>query len=121
MHGSAGVDGGGWSPGQFSVWLAGVSRQHAASPARWLRPLDLEPVFTSFKKTNRCVVVEEGLPMFGVGSEIAAQLQEKMFDYMDAPVKRVSALDQPLPYSSEIELMALPDANKVVAAVKEVL
>ncbi len=88
---------------------------------RWLRPLDMETVFESFKKTNRCVVVEESLPMFSVGSEVAAQLQDKMFDYMDAPVKRVNALDQPLPYSSEIEMMALPDANKVVAAVKEVL
>ena len=88
---------------------------------RWLRPLDLEPVFESFKKTNRCVVVEESLPHFSVGSEIAAQIQDKMFDYMDAPVKRVSALDVPLPYAKNIELMALPDAQKVIAAVKEVL
>jgi pyruvate dehydrogenase E1 component beta subunit len=88
---------------------------------RWLRPLDLEPVFESFKKTNRCVVVEESLPHFSVGSEIAAQLQDKMFDYMDAPVKRVSAMDVPLPYAKDIELMALPDPQKVIAAVKEVL
>lgn len=88
---------------------------------RWLRPLDLEPVFESFKKTNRCVIVEESLPMFNVGAEITAQLQEKMFDYMDAPIKRVAAMDQPLPYSREIELMALPSAQKVVAAVKEVI
>jgi pyruvate dehydrogenase E1 component beta subunit len=88
---------------------------------RWLRPLDLEPVFESFKKTNRCVVVEESLPMFSVGAEVAAQLQNEMFDYMDAPVKRVAAMDNPLPYSHEIELMALPDAQKIVAAVKEVV
>jgi pyruvate dehydrogenase E1 component beta subunit len=88
---------------------------------RWLRPLDLDLVFESFKKTNRCVIVEESLPHFAVGSEIAAQLQEQMFDYMDAPIKRVTALDVPLPFSKEIELMALPDAHKVVAAVKEVL
>ncbi len=88
---------------------------------RWLRPLDLEPVFESFKKTNRCVVVEESLPMFSVGAEVAAQLQNEMFDYMDAPVKRVAAMDNPLPYSREIELMALPDAQKIVAAVKEVV
>ena len=88
---------------------------------RWLRPLDMEPVFESFKKTNRCVVVEESLPFYSVGSEIAAQLQEKMFDYMDAPIKRVSALDVPLPYARDIELMALPDAEKVVNAVKEIL
>jgi pyruvate dehydrogenase E1 component beta subunit len=88
---------------------------------RWLRPLDLEGVFESFRKTNRCVVVEESLPHFGIGSEIAAQIQENVFDYMDAPVKRVTAMDVPLPYAAEIELMALPNAQKVVDAVKEVL
>ncbi|WP_343416691.1 alpha-ketoacid dehydrogenase subunit beta [Candidatus Flexifilum breve] len=88
---------------------------------RWLRPLDLEPVFESFKKTNRCVVVEESLPHFSFGSEIAAQLQEAAFDYMDAPIQRVSAMDVPLPYAAEIELMALPNAQKVVDAVKRVL
>ncbi|MBZ0285389.1 MAG: alpha-ketoacid dehydrogenase subunit beta [Anaerolineae bacterium] len=88
---------------------------------RWLRPLDMEPVIESFKKTNHCVVVEESLPYFSFGSEIAAQLQEQAFDYMDAPVKRVSAMDVPLPYARDIELMALPNAEKVVAAVKEVL
>jgi pyruvate dehydrogenase E1 component beta subunit len=88
---------------------------------RWLRPLDLDLVFESFKKTNHCVVVEECLPHFSVGTEIAAQIQEHLFDYMDAPVLRVSAMDVPLPYAKDIELMALPDAHKVVAAVKEVL
>jgi pyruvate dehydrogenase E1 component beta subunit len=88
---------------------------------RWLRPLDMEPVFESFKKTNRCVVVEESLPMFNVGAEVAAQLQQHMFDYMDAPVKRVSAMDIPLPYSRDIEMMALPSVEKIVAAVKEVV
>ncbi|MFO7320447.1 MAG: alpha-ketoacid dehydrogenase subunit beta [Chloroflexota bacterium] len=88
---------------------------------RWLRPLDMEPVIESFKKTNRCVVVEECLPHFSLGSEIAAQIQEKAFDYMDAPVKRVSAMDVPLPYARDIELMALPDTQKVINAVKEVL
>lgn len=88
---------------------------------RWLRPLDLEPVYASFKKTNRCVIVEESLPRFSFGSEIAASLQEAAFDYMDAPIKRVSAMDVPLPFAAEIELMALPNAQKVVDAVKEVL
>lgn len=88
---------------------------------RWLRPLDMELVFESFKKTNRCVVVEESLPMFSFGSEIAAQLQEAAFDYMDAPIKRVSAMDVPLPYAAEIELMALPNAQKIVDAVRGVL
>jgi len=88
---------------------------------RWLRPLDMELVYKSFKKTNRCVIVEESLPMYSFGGEIAANLQERMFDYMDAPIKRVAAEDVPLPYSKDIELLALPDAQKVVEAVKEIL
>ncbi len=88
---------------------------------RWLRPLDMELVYDSFKKTNRCVIVEESLPMYSFGGEIAANLQEHMFDYMDAPIKRVAAEDVPLPYSKDIELLALPNAQKVVEAVKEIL
>jgi len=88
---------------------------------RWLRPLDLDLVFESFKKTNRCVIVEESLPFYSFGSEIAAQIQEHCFDYMDAPVKRVTAMDVPLPYAKEIELMALPDVRKVIDAVKEIV
>ena len=88
---------------------------------RWLRPLDTELVFESFKKTNRAVVVEEAMPFYSVGSEIAAQIQDNLFDYMDAPVKRVSAMDVPLPFAHDIELMALPDAQKVIKAVKEVI
>ncbi len=88
---------------------------------RWLRPLDMALVYESFKKTNRCVIVEESLPMYSFGGEIAANLQERMFDYMDAPIKRVAAEDVPLPYSKDIELLALPNAQKVVEAVKEIL
>lgn len=88
---------------------------------RWLRPLDMNLVFESFKKTNRCVVVEESLPHYSFGSEIAAQIQDELFDYMDAPVKRVSAMDVPLPFAKEIELMALPDAAKVINAVKSIV
>ncbi|MFN8379373.1 MAG: pyruvate dehydrogenase complex E1 component subunit beta [Anaerolineae bacterium] len=88
---------------------------------RWLRPLDMPLILESFKKTNRCVVVEESLPMYSFGSEIAAQLQEAAFDYMDAPIKRVHAMDLPLPFARDLELMALPSAQKVVDAVREVL
>ncbi len=88
---------------------------------RTLRPLDIEPVLESFKKTNRCVVAEEGYPMFSVASEIAAQIQENAFDWMDAPIKRVNQLDYPLPYSAQLEQAALPDAAKIVAAVKEIV
>jgi pyruvate dehydrogenase E1 component beta subunit len=88
---------------------------------RWLRPLDTTLLFESFKKTNRCVVVEEALPYYGVGSEIASQIQDNLFDYMDAPVKKVNAMDVPLPFAANIELMALPNAQKVVDAVLEIL
>lgn len=88
---------------------------------RWLRPLDSSLFIESFKKTNRMVVVEEGMPQFGVGAEVAMRVMEEAFDWMDAPIKRVTAEDIPLPYSHDIEQMALPDAHKVVKAVKEVL
>ncbi len=88
---------------------------------RGLRPLDLGPVFESFKKTNRCVVVEEATPFYNASGEVAARLQAECFDYMDAPVKRVNAEDVPLPYSRELEQSALPTPAKIVQAVKEVL
>ncbi len=88
---------------------------------RSLRPLDLGPVIESFKKTNRCVVVEEGHPRFSVASEVAATLQDEAFDWMDAPVKRVNQEDVPLPYARDLEQMALPTPQKVVAAVREIL
>ncbi len=88
---------------------------------RSLRPLDIDTVIESFKKTTRCVVVEEAWPHFSFGSEIAAQIQEKAFDWMDAPVKRVSQADVPLPYSRELEQSALPNAEKVIRAVREIV
>jgi pyruvate dehydrogenase E1 component beta subunit len=88
---------------------------------RTLRPLDLDPVYESFKKTNRAVVVEEAHPYFNVSGEVAARIQEVCFDWMDAPVQRVNQEDVPLPYSRDLEQSALPNADKVIAAVKKVL
>ena len=88
---------------------------------RTLRPLDIDPVITSIKKTNRAVIVEEGWRSFGVGSEIASRIYEQAFDYIDAPVKRVAQKETPLPYNRKLEQMALPQVSDVVAAVKEVL
>jgi pyruvate dehydrogenase E1 component beta subunit len=88
---------------------------------RTLRPLDMEPVLTSFRKTFKAVVVEEGYGSYGVGAEITTRLQEAAFDYMDAPIKRVSQLDVPLPYSRELEQSALINPDRVIAAVKEIL
>ena len=88
---------------------------------RTLRPLDMEPVLESFRKTNRAVIVEEGWKSFGVGAEVASRIYEEAFDYVDAPVKRVAQKEVPLPYNRTLEQSALPQVPDVVAAVKEVL
>jgi pyruvate dehydrogenase E1 component beta subunit len=88
---------------------------------RTLRPLDMEPVLESFRRTNRAVVVEEGWKSFGVGSEIASRIYEQAFDYVDAPIKRVAQDEVPLPYNRALEQAALPQVEDVLDAVKEVL
>jgi pyruvate dehydrogenase E1 component beta subunit len=88
---------------------------------RTLRPLDMEPVLGSFKKTNRAVIVEEGWKSYGVGSEIASQIYEQAFDYIDAPIQRVAQKEVPLPYNRTLEQYALPQVEDVIRAVKEVL
>lgn len=88
---------------------------------RSLRPLDMEPVLESFKKTNRAVIVEEGWRSYGVGSEVASRIYEEAFDYVDAPIKRVAQKEVPLPYNRNLEQMALPQVEDVIKAVKEVL
>ena len=88
---------------------------------RTLRPLDMEPVIASFKKTNRAVIVEEGWRSFGVGSEVSSRIYEQAFDYIDAPIQRVAQKEVPLPYNRELEQMAIPQVEDVIKAVKEVL
>lgn len=88
---------------------------------RTLRPLDMEPVIDSFKKTNRAVIVEEGWRSYGVGAEVAARLYEDAFDYIDAPIKRVAQKEVPLPYNRTLEQMAMPQVEDIIKAVKEVL
>ncbi len=88
---------------------------------RTIRPLDLETVLVSVRKTNRCVCVEEGYPRFSVTSELAAEIMTHAFDYLDAPVLRVAGKDVPMPYAANLEKLALPNADDVVAAVKSVL
>jgi pyruvate dehydrogenase E1 component beta subunit len=87
---------------------------------RTLRPLDTETIVESIKKTNRCVSVEEGWPVAGIGSEIAAVIMEQAFDYLDAPVTRVHGVDVPLPYAANLEKLALPQATHIIDAVKQV-
>ncbi len=88
---------------------------------RTLRPLDMEPVFDSIKKTNRAVIVEEGWKSYGVGAEVSARIYEQIFDYIDAPIRRVAQKEVPLPYNRTLEQMALPQVEDVIAAVKEVM
>merc|ERR1719181_1262985 len=85
---------------------------------RTLRPLDRRTIISSAKKTNRIVSVEEGWPQCGVGSEIAACLMEtEAFDYLDAPMERVTGADVPMPYSKTIEAMSIPQIENIVSSV----
>ncbi len=87
---------------------------------RSLRPFDVETVVASVKKTNRIVSVEEGWPFAGIGSEIAAIVMEECFDWLDAPLKRVTGKDVPLPYAANLERLAVPQVEDIVAAAREV-
>jgi pyruvate dehydrogenase E1 component beta subunit len=117
------------------VTIVGVSRmalvaEHAAEQLaaehdveaevidpRTLRPLDLDTILRSVRKTNRCVVVEEGWPHGGVGANLAALVQEQAFDWLDAPVGRVTGADVPMPYSKPLEQIAYPHEPQVIDAV----
>ncbi|MDE2384733.1 MAG: pyruvate dehydrogenase complex E1 component subunit beta [Alphaproteobacteria bacterium] len=88
---------------------------------RTIRPMDIATVVKSVQKTNRCVCVEEGFPQFSVTSELAAQIMTHAFDYLDAPVARVAGKDVPMPYAVNLEKLALPNVDEVVAAAKGVL
>ncbi len=86
---------------------------------RTLRPLDLDAIVASVKKTNRCVVVHEHWPMGGPGAEIVDQVQREAFDWLDAPIERVASLDVPMPYASNLEDRVLPTVERIVAAVRK--
>jgi pyruvate dehydrogenase E1 component beta subunit len=87
---------------------------------RTIRPMDTETIVTSLKKTGRLVTVEEGWPQSGVGAEIAAQMMEHAFDYLDAPVARITGKNVPMPYAANLEKLALPSVGEVVAAAKAI-
>ncbi len=88
---------------------------------RTLRPLDMETVLRSVKKTNRAVIVEEDWRSYGIGAEVASRIQEEAFDYLDAPIQRVAAVEVPMPYAKNLEQAAIPDAKRVIEAVKQLL
>jgi pyruvate dehydrogenase E1 component beta subunit len=83
---------------------------------RTLRPLDLDTILASVRKTSRCVIVEEGWPHGGVGANLAALIQEQAFDYLDAPIQRVTGADVPMPYAKRLEQSAIPHPEHVVSA-----
>ena len=88
---------------------------------RSIRPLDVETIINSVKKTNRALLVEENKPFCGVDSQIAFLIQDKAFDYLDAPIKRVSAIDAPQAYSKALENAQIPDSHRVLASALEIL
>jgi len=89
---------------------------------RSIRPLDIDTIIASVKKTNRLIIVEGGFPAFGVGSEICAQIIEsEAFDYLDAPVERVTGADVPTPYATNLEALAFPDTPLIVKVAKRAL
>jgi pyruvate dehydrogenase E1 component beta subunit len=114
-----------WSMGMTYALKAAeeLAKKHIMAEVidlRTLRPMDTQTIVTSVMKTGRCVVVEEGWPQSGVGAEIAARIMEYAFDYLDAPVARVSGKDVPMPYAANLEKLALPSIAAVVEAAKAV-
>ena len=87
---------------------------------RTLRPMDSATIIESVKKTGRLVTIEEGWPQSGVGAEIAARVMAEAFDYLDAPVMRITGKDVPMPYAANLEKLALPSVAEIVEAAKAV-
>ncbi len=87
---------------------------------RTIRPLDTEAIVASVSKTNRCVIVEEGWLFCGVGAQVVDEIQRGAFDYLDAPVLRITGADVPMPYSKQLERLAKPTPDKIVNAVRQV-
>lgn len=100
--------------------LAGMGISAEVIDLRTLRPMDIDTVIASVRKTNRCVTIEEGFPVCSIGSEISSQLMEKAFDDLDAPVIRIAGKDVPMPYAANLERLALPKVADVIEAVKAV-
>jgi pyruvate/2-oxoglutarate/acetoin dehydrogenase E1 component len=88
---------------------------------RTLVPLDLETLLLSVRKTNRVVIVHEGCRRGGIGAEIASNIMEEAFDFLDAPIQRVGALNVPIPYSEPLENAVIPSEGEIATAVKKVL
>ncbi len=105
---------------QATEKLVGAGLDVELIDLRTLRPLDIDTVIESVKKTGRLVTVEEGWPQNGIGADISARVMEQAFDYLDAPVMRVTGKDVPMPYAANLEKLALPNVDEVIAAVNAV-
>ena len=112
----------------FSIWggralqaadaLAAQGIRAEVIDLRTIRPLDNETIVASVKKTSRLVTCEEGFPFAGIGAEIAMQVMEQAFDWLDAPITRVTGKDVPMPYAANLEAFALPPIDDIVAAAR---
>jgi pyruvate dehydrogenase E1 component beta subunit len=100
--------------------LAGLGIEAELVDLRTLRPLDFDTVIESVKKTSRCIVVEEGWPVGSIGAYVASEIMARAFDWLDAPVLKVSGKDVPMPYAANLEKLALPSVAEVVEAAKAV-
>ena len=100
--------------------LTGEGIEAEVIDLRTIRPMDIDAVIASVKKTNRCITVEEGWPQSSVGSHISAELMQKAFDFLDAPVINITGKDVPMPYAANLEKLALPSVKEVVEAAKSV-
>ena len=100
--------------------LAGEGIEAEVIDLRTIRPMDIDTVIASVKKTNRCITVEEGWPQNSIGNHISAELMAKAFDFLDAPVLNIAGKDVPMPYAANLEKLALPSVKEVVDAAKSV-
>jgi pyruvate dehydrogenase E1 component beta subunit len=100
--------------------LAGIGIDAELIDLRTLRPLDLDTVIESVKKTGRCITVEEGFPVASIGSHLSSEIMVRAFDWLDAPVLKIAGKDVPMPYAANLEKMALPSVAEIIDAVKAV-
>jgi pyruvate dehydrogenase E1 component beta subunit len=101
--------------------LAGEGVELEVLDIRTIRPLDVEAVLASVRRTHRCLVVQEGWPFAGVAAEVVTLVVTEAFDDLDAPPARVTSLDVPMPYARNLETLVLPDAERVIAAARGLL
>jgi pyruvate dehydrogenase E1 component beta subunit len=101
--------------------LAGEGVSAEVIDLRTLRPLDMDTILASVLKTHRCVIIEENWPYCGIGAGVADRIYQQIFDELDAPIRRVTAKDAPIPYNRKLEASMLPTVERIVAKINDVL